>query len=197
MRLRRLGRLLQVMVLVVGIPMAMLSLQGCGCTCGSDAVRAMPNGGKDGQVLGLLAKPGGKGGNRSGGSKAKDCKCPSTKGGSKDSKGGSSKKEPKKNMKLFGAHGVKVPWSKPVANGSVGGRDWRIDLENPDPGYRKGSLHVQLDNRLGGTRWEYAGGGKFKTADGTKLPNAVQKDIDRRAEDDIRNALKRYLKEPW
>jgi hypothetical protein len=193
MRTHQLRRLVTLLVTVVVASLGLVALGACKPTCTS---MAMPNDGKDGQGFGPLAKPGNGSNAKGGGSKAKSdrAKPKPCAGGSKTN---AKKDSKKRNMKLFGANGAKLSWSKPVANGSAGGRAWRIDLENPEPGYRDGSLHVQLDNRLGGTRWEYAGEGKFKTEDGTKLPNAVQKDIDRRAEDDIRNALKRYLKEPW
>lgn len=184
MRFPRFTRLLQVLVLLAAIPMSMLSLQGCDCTCGS--IGAMPNDGKDGQ-LAPGGKPGGGVNNRGGGSKK--CKCPKTS---------SAKKDAKFNKKLFGANGQQYIFSKPVADGTAGRTPWRIDLENPSPGYRPASLHVQLDNVKGGTRYEYAGKGKFKTSDGESLPRKVQQDIDddQKAQRKIREALE-SLKEKW
>ncbi|MFC7622328.1 hypothetical protein [Microlunatus sp. GCM10028923] len=185
MRVRKLGRLLQVLVLLAAIPMGLLGLQGCNCTCGAGSTNAVPNDGRDG-AFGSGAKPGG--GNNRGGN-AKKCKCP---------KSGSKKKDVEFNKKLWGANGQQYPFSKPVADGTAGRTPWRIDLENPRPGYRPASLHVQLDNVKGGTRYEYAGKGKFRTSKGASLPRKVQEDIDNdeKAQRKIREALE-SLKEKW
>lgn len=80
------------------------------------------------------------------------------------------------NKKLFGANGTKVT-SKTLVNGVVGKYKYRIDVENPAPGKRAGSLHVQLGGK-GSTHYEYRRGGKFYARDGTPLPNQVQRAID-------------------
>ncbi len=132
----------------------------------------------------------GKGGSGGGQAKPKDC------GGS--GKAGGSKKDAKFNGKLFGANGQQYGFSKPVANGTAGRTPWRIDLENPRPGYSPASLHVQLNDKTGATRYEYSGSGKFKTKDGDPLPRKVQNDIDKdpKAQKKIREALD-TLKEKW
>ncbi|RZS38815.1 intein [Herbihabitans rhizosphaerae] len=95
---------------------------------------------------------------------------------------------------MRGACGVKLDKSITVASGQVGKRAWRIDVENGAPGERPGSLHVQLDNVTGATRYEYdSATGKFFTADGIPLPNKIQKDIDQKAQAGIRKALEQYL----
>ncbi len=97
-----------------------------------------------------------------------------------------------------GANGTQLIFSKGLANGKVGTRTWRIDVENPAPGVRPGSLHVQLNDVTGATRYEYARGGKFKTKDGEKLPSKIQNDIDNdpEAQTGIRKGLG-ILNEKW
>jgi hypothetical protein len=92
--------------------------------------------------------------------------------------------------KMRGANGTQVT-SKTVANGAVGQYKYRIDVENPAPGRRAGSLHVQLGGR-GSTHYEYGKGGKFFARDGTPLPRQVQREIDRspKAQAGIKEALR-------
>lgn len=59
----------------------------------------------------------------------------------------------------------------PPAEGSVELRSchkYRIDVENPAPGKRPGSLDVQLGGK-GSKHYEYSRG-KFVARDGTRLP---------------------------
>jgi hypothetical protein len=90
----------------------------------------------------------------------------------------------------LGASGTQVT-SRTVANGSVSQYKYRIDVENPAPGVRPGSLHVQLGGR-GSMHFEYVRGGRFIAADGTLLPRRVQLEIDssRHAQAGIREGLR-------
>jgi hypothetical protein len=101
-------------------------------------------------------------------------------------------KKTSSGKKMFGANGTRVT-SKTLANGSVGQYTYRIDVENPTPGERPGSLHVQLGGR-GSTHYEYRRGGKFYSRNGTPLPRQVQQAIDKspKAQAGIREGL-RYL----
>lgn len=91
--------------------------------------------------------------------------------------------------KMRGANGTQVT-SQTLANGTVGQYKYRIDVENPAPGKRPGSLHVQLGGK-GSKHYEYSRG-KFVARDGTRLPRAVQKAIDKDpdAQQGIRKGLK-------
>lgn len=94
--------------------------------------------------------------------------CPS-KGG-KDGKQG-------KDKKMFGANGPRI-FSETLHNGHVRGYHYRIDIENPAPGRRAASLHVQLGGR-GSTRYEYNPKTKnFIATNGARLPRRVEDHID-------------------
>lgn len=95
-----------------------------------------------------------------------------------------------KQKKMLGANGTQVT-SQTLNFGTVGRYKYRIDVENPAPGRRPGSLHVQLGGR-GSTHYEYRSGGKFYARDGTPLPRQVQKHIDRssKAQAGIREGLR-------
>lgn len=101
------------------------------------------------------------------------------------------KKGADKQDAMRGAKGTKVI-SQTLYNGSVGSYKYRIDVENPAPGKRPGSLHVQLGGR-GSTHYEYDTRSKiFRTSGGTRLPRKVQDDIDNdlKARQMIRRGLK-------
>jgi hypothetical protein len=92
---------------------------------------------------------------------------------------------------MRGAKGTKVI-SQTLYNGSVGSYKYRIDVENPAPGKRPGSLHVQLGGR-GSTHYEYDARSKtFKTRSGAPLPRKVRDDIDN--DPKARQMIKRGLR---
>jgi hypothetical protein len=79
--------------------------------------------------------------------------------------------------KMLGENGVRIT-SKTLYQGRVPGYRYRIDVENPAPGQRPGSLHVQLGGR-GSTHYEYDAESKaFKSRGGARLPRRVQDGID-------------------
>jgi hypothetical protein len=70
-----------------------------------------------------------------------------------------------KRSRLIGAEGVQV-----TSYQLAGGKGWRIDLENPNPGQRPGQIHVQ-DYR--GGKWQY----DFESGQFIGLPRRLEKEI--------------------
>jgi hypothetical protein len=103
----------------------------------------------------------------------KPCPPKETSKNSKDAKGGRHDKD----KKMFGANGAQIN-SITLHDATVGRYHYRIDVENPAPGKRPGSLHVQLGGR-GSTHYQYRPRTKkFVAANGDRLPRAVQNHID-------------------
>lgn len=91
----------------------------------------------------------------------------------KDSKSGKEDKD----KTMFGAKGQRIT-SKTLYEADIRGYHYRIDVENPAPGKRPGSLHVQLGGR-GSTHYEYNPKTKaFTTRNGERLPRRVQQHLD-------------------
>lgn len=87
-----------------------------------------------------------------------------------------SAKQDKKEMR--GAKGQQII-SQTLYRGAVGQYRYRLDVENPAPGKRPGSLHVQLGGK-GSTHYEYnSGSKKFVSRSGERLPRQVQDAIDK------------------
>jgi len=167
-RLWRVGR--RVLVTTLAIAVAFVGLQACKPACGANSAMASSDAANQslhaGSVQALPA------------ARPKPRKpCPPDNGA-------------KKPKKMRGANGAQVT-SKTLGEGTVGQYKYRIDVENPAPGRRPGSLHVQLGGR-GSTHYEYGKRGKFFARDGTPLPRQVQQAIDKspKAQAAIRDGLR-------
>lgn len=165
----RFNRAVRLLSLTVVLALALVGLQGCRPTCGS--AHASPSDG------GQVRADGPRGPDQRPVPKGKNKHCP-------------PKGKSDKQSKMRGANGTQVT-SKTLAHGTVSGYKWRIDVENPAPGKRLGSLHVQLGGQ-GSKHYEHTKSGKFVARDGTPLPRTVQRSIDRdpKAQAGIREGLK-------
>ncbi|MFB9902889.1 hypothetical protein [Allokutzneria oryzae] len=101
--------------------------------------------------------------------------------------------QPKKKMRGEGGQQIT---SRTLRDGvKVGQYTYRLDVENPAPGKRPGSLHVQLGGK-GSKHYEYdEDKRKFIGRDGEELPAKVQDAIDKdpKTQAQIQYALKSLL----
>lgn len=186
MRVRLVVRLLRLVIVVGLLPVLSLTAKACAPACVGGSVSLAADGGWD-----WLTEPGGP--MAEGPKKPQPYK---NEGGfNAKGNGGGNVKKCKSGRKqdgtstMRGANGTKIQ-SQTLANGEVRTHKWRIDVENPAPGKRPGSLHVQLGGK-GSKHYEYDNG-KFVAKDGAKLPNKVQKNIDNSPE--AQNAIRKGLR---
>jgi hypothetical protein len=82
------------------------------------------------------------------------------------------------NKNLFGAKGAKTPSESIIPRRPIGkDTTFRMDVENPRPGYVEGNIHVQLGGQ-GSTKYYWRGGTKFTDEFGNQLPKAGRKWIE-------------------
>ncbi|MFC7623151.1 hypothetical protein [Microlunatus sp. GCM10028923] len=83
------------------------------------------------------------------------------------------------NIKLFGAKGTKLDGSQGLIDRRPIGKDttFRMDVENPKPGYVEGNIHVQLGGQ-GTTHYYWRGGTRFTDKDGDQLPKVARQFIE-------------------
>ena len=191
MKLQSVVRRLIRLVVVLGLlPIAILMAQGCKPACGavtgkfvtedvdwkevfsqkdSDKRQGGPKVPGKPEPNGGVDPKGGNGAGRAG--KAQPCK----------GSGGVDNKKSGKDSKLFGAKGAKTFGSRTIYSTKVKQYQYRIDLENLDPGKRKGTLHVQIKNpgKYQDKKYEYnpSDGRFYERKSGDQLPSTVRKDL--------------------
>ncbi|GAB3740838.1 hypothetical protein [Microlunatus parietis] len=79
------------------------------------------------------------------------------------------------NKNLFGAKGTKINGSQSLIDRRPIGKDttFRMDVENPKPGYVEGNIHVQLGGK-GSTHYYWRSGTRFTDKDGDELPKVAR-----------------------
>lgn len=165
--------MVQLLVMLGALPIVMLGLLGCKPTC---------SGGSAGLVSGVtyLEQVEPRDAAAAYVVKPKRPKQPKKSNPAQDCKDhGKTKPGKSGRSTMRGANGAKII-SRTLDRGTVKQYTYRIDVENPAPGKRPGSLHVQLGGRRS-KHYEYGKDGDFVARDGTKLPRTVQNAIDKRS----------------